>query len=129
MARPYKPSIFQRVEAMPIMTVFVLILILFMYLSPEVFLRPYQYTTFLSTLPPIVLIAIGLTFIIGAGEIDLCFPAIIGFSGFVFAFIFQAGPQTVVAEFGLEFGQAFLAGARRRGGGGRCDARAVSVAC
>jgi len=104
MARPHNPSIFQRVEAMPIITVFVLILALFMYLSPEVFLRPYQYTTFLSTLPPIILIAVGLTFIIGAGEIDLCFPAIIGFSGFVFAFIFQAGPQTVVSEFGLQPG-------------------------
>ncbi|MBN8995683.1 MAG: ABC transporter permease [Rhizobiales bacterium] len=101
MARPQNPSVFQRVEAMPIITVFVLLLVLFMYLSPEVFLRPYQYTTFLSMLPPIVLIAVGLTFIIGAGEIDLCFPAIIGFSGFVFAFIFQAGPQALVAELGL----------------------------
>jgi simple sugar transport system permease protein len=104
MARPQNTPLFQRVEAMPIIIVFVLLLALFMYLAPEVFLRPYQYTTFLSTLPPIVLIAIGLTFIIGAGEIDLCFPAIIGFSGFVFAFIFQAGPQTVVAEFGLQSG-------------------------
>ena len=104
MARPQNTPLFQRVEAMPIIIVFVLLLALFMYLAPEVFLRPYQYTTFLSTLPPIVLIAIGLTFIIGAGEIDLCFPAIIGFSGFVFAFIFQAGPQAVIADFGLQPG-------------------------
>ena len=47
------------------------ILLLFMYLAPEVFLRPFQYTTFLSTLPPVMLLAIGLTFVIGAGEIDL----------------------------------------------------------
>src|SRR4029079_10624694 len=87
-----KASVFQRVEALPIILVFVLILFLFMYLAPEVFLQPFQYTTFLSTLPPLILLAIGLTFSIGAGEIDLCFPAILGFSGFVFAIIFKDGP-------------------------------------
>ena len=60
-----------------------------MYEAPEVFLRPYIYTTFLSTLPPLVLLAAGLTFVIGAGEIDLSFPAIIAFSGFVFAVLFK----------------------------------------
>ena len=60
-----------------------------MYLAPNVFLQPYQYTTFLSTLPPVILLAAGLTFVIGAGEIDLCFPAILGFSGFVFAVLFK----------------------------------------
>ena len=53
--------------------------------APQVFLAPYIYTTFLSTLPPLILLATGLTFVIGAGEIDLCFPSIIAFSGFVFA--------------------------------------------
>jgi simple sugar transport system permease protein len=104
MARPQNTTFFQSLEAMPIIIVFALLLALFMYLAPEVFLRPYQYTTFLSTLPPIILISVGLTFIIGAGEIDLCFPAIIGFSGFVFAFIFQAGPQALVTELGLQEG-------------------------
>ncbi len=92
MARQQKSSIFQRLEGLPIILVFALILILFMYLAPEVFLRPFQYTTFLSTLPPVILLAVGLTFIIGAGEIDLCFPAILGFSGFIFAVIFKEGP-------------------------------------
>ncbi len=104
MAQPQSRTILQRVEAMPIIIVFVLLLILFMYLAPEVFLRPFQYTTFLSTLPPIILLALGLTFIIGAGEIDLCFPAIIGFSGFVLSFIFQAGPQLVIDTFSLKDG-------------------------
>jgi simple sugar transport system permease protein len=95
MARQQKSSIFQRLEGLPIILVFALILILFMYLAPEVFLRPFQYTTFLSTLPPVILLAGGLTFIIGAGEIDLCFPAILGFSGFVFAVIFKEGPGLI----------------------------------
>ena len=85
----YSASLAQRIEALPIIAVFFVLLILFMYLAPNVFLQPFQYTTFLSTLPPVVLLAVGLTFIIGAGEIDLCFPAILGFSGFAFAVLFK----------------------------------------
>lgn len=101
MARQQTSSIFQRLEGLPIILVFALILLMFMYLAPEVFLRPFQYTTFLSTLPPVILLAIGLTFIIGAGEIDLCFPAILGFSGFVFAVIFKEGPGLTASLLGL----------------------------
>src|SRR5262245_49433020 len=89
MAQRSRASILQRFEALPIIVVFVLLLILFMYRAPEVFLAPYIYTTFLSTLPPLILLATGLTFVIGAGEIDLSFPSIIAFSGFVFAVLFK----------------------------------------
>jgi simple sugar transport system permease protein len=99
MARDAQSSFFQKLEGLPIFIVFLLLLILFMYLAPEVFLRPFQYTTFLSTLPPVILLAVGLTFIIGAGEIDLCFPAILGFSGFVFAVVFKEGPDWVLTTF------------------------------
>jgi simple sugar transport system permease protein len=77
------------VEGLPIILVFALLLALFMYTAPQVFLRPFIYTTFLSTLPPLILLSIGLTFVIGAGEIDLSFPSIIAFSGFVFAVLFK----------------------------------------
>src|SRR5271170_5068797 len=89
MAQRSGASILQRFEALPIIIVFALLIALFMYAAPEVFLSPYIYTTFLSTLPPLILLAVGLTFIIAAGEIDLCFPAIIAFSGFVFAVLFK----------------------------------------
>ena len=89
MAKQLTPSLIARVEGLPIILVFVMLLALFMYHAPQVFLHPNIYTTFLSTLPPLILLAIGLTFIIGAGEIDLCFPAIIAFSGFVFAVLFK----------------------------------------
>src|SRR5579863_3122622 len=82
-------SILRRIEGLPIIAVFALMLGLFMYTAPTVFLQPFIYTTFLSTLPPLVLLAVGLTFVIGAGEIDLSFPAIIAFSGFVFAVLFK----------------------------------------
>ena len=89
MGAPRLYSMIHRVEGLPIILVFLVLLALFMYTAPEVFLAPYIYTTFLSTLPPLVLLAIGLTFVIGAGEIDLCFPAIISFSGFIFAVLFK----------------------------------------
>ena len=89
MAQRSGESILQRFEALPIIIVFALLLLLFMYRAPEVFLAPYIYTTFLSTLPPLILLATGLTFVIGGGEIDLSFPSIIAFSGFVFAVLFK----------------------------------------
>ena len=93
----------RRIEGLPIIVVFVLLLSLFMTTAPQVFLAPFIYTTFLSTLPPLILLAIGLTFVIGAGEIDLSFPAIIGFAGFVFALLFkeyQLGWIAVLAGLG-----------------------------
>ena len=89
MAQRHGASDILRIEAGPIMIVFALLIALFMWGAPEVFLRPYIYMTFLTTLPPLILLAAGLTFVIGAGEIDLCFPAIIAFSGFVFAVLFK----------------------------------------
>ena len=96
MAQRSGASILQRFEALPIIIVFVLLLILFMYRAPEVFLAPYIYTTFLSTLPPLILLATGLTFVIGAGEIDLSFPSIIAFSGFLFAVTMKEGSDWFV---------------------------------
>jgi len=99
-ARHSSIPITRRFEGLPIIVVFVVLLAVFMYQAPQVFLAPFIYTTFLSTLPPLILLAIGLTFVIGAGEIDLSFPSIIGFSGFVFAVLFkeyQLGWLAVIA--------------------------------
>jgi simple sugar transport system permease protein len=88
-ARRPPPPFTSRFEGLPIILVFVLLLGLFMYTAPQVFLAPFIYTTFLSTLPPLIILAIGLAFVIAAGEIDLSFPSIIAFSGFVFALLFK----------------------------------------
>jgi simple sugar transport system permease protein len=84
-----RPSLFARTEGLPIIVVFALLLALFMYTAPQVFLHPQIYTTLLSTAPPLILLATGLTFVIGAGEIDLSFPSVIAFSGYVFAVLFK----------------------------------------
>ena len=88
MASSTKPSLMQRVEALPIIIVFALLILLFMYTAPA-FRTPTMYITYLSFLPPLILLGVGLTFVIGAGEIDLCFPSIIAFSGFLFAVLFK----------------------------------------
>jgi simple sugar transport system permease protein len=89
MALKALPRRWPRIEGLPIIFVFALILLLFMIEAPSVFLAPNIYTTLLSTAPPLIVLATGLTFVIGAGEIDLSFPAVISFSGFVFALLFK----------------------------------------
>ena len=88
MAQPSRKAWLQT-EGLPIILVFALILGLFMYTAPSVFLAPQIYTTLLSTAPPLILLALGLTFVVAAGEIDLSFPAVIALSGFVFAVLFK----------------------------------------
>ncbi len=103
----------RRIEGLPIIVVFAVLLGLVMYTAPTVFLAPFIYTTFLSTLPPLILLAIGLTFVIGAGEIDLSFPAVIGFAGFVFAIFFKEydlGWLAVVAGLAAGIGVGFING-------------------
>lgn len=65
-----------------------LIFILFMITSPDVFLSPRIYRSFLSTVPFVGVMALGLTLVLAMGEIDLSFPAVMALSGFVFASIF-----------------------------------------
>ncbi len=45
--------------------------------------------SFLQTVPPVLVCALGLTLVITAGEIDLSFPAVVALSGFVFAWVFK----------------------------------------
>src|SRR3954454_22084177 len=53
--------------------------------APQVFLGYRIYLSFLSTVPPVLLLALGLTLIVAAGEIDLSFPSVIAFSGYLLA--------------------------------------------
>lgn len=62
---------------------------LFMVLSPQTFLHGRIYISFASTIPFSMLLAVGLTFCIMAGELDLSFPSVMAVSGLAFAAIFQ----------------------------------------
>ena len=89
MAQESGESFSQRFEALQLSSVvYALLLALFMYGSGSV-PRPHIYTTFTSTLPPLILLATGLTFVMRAGEIEVCSFPRSSPSGFVFAVLFK----------------------------------------
>lgn len=73
------------------------IFVLFMITSPEVFLRGRIYQSFLSTVPFIGFMALGLTFVLAMGEIDLSFPSVMALSGFIFTITFQTTNSVILA--------------------------------
>jgi simple sugar transport system permease protein len=75
----------QRIEGLPIIAVFLGLVAIFIVAAPEVFLGHLIYLSFLTTVPPVLLLALGLTLVIAAGEIDLSFPSVIAFSGYLLA--------------------------------------------
>jgi simple sugar transport system permease protein len=75
-----------KLEGLPIILVFCALIGVFIAFAPRVFLRWPIYDSFLVTIPPLLILSLGLTLVIAAGEIDLSFPAVIQFSGFLFAF-------------------------------------------
>jgi simple sugar transport system permease protein len=68
-----------------ILGVFVGIFLFFIIGSPTVFTRFDIYYSFMSTIPFSGIMALAATFVVVSGEIDLSFPSIMGFSGWVFA--------------------------------------------
>jgi simple sugar transport system permease protein len=74
-----------KLEGLPIILVFVILVGFFMIASPQVFLGWPIYLSFLTTVPPMLVLAIGLTLVVAAGEIDLSFPSTLAFSGFLFS--------------------------------------------
>lgn len=75
-----------RVEGLPIIAVLLALTGLFMAAAPQVFLGPRIYLSFLTTVPPVLILALGLTLVITAGEIDLSFPSVVAFSGYLLAY-------------------------------------------
>ena len=78
-----------RIEGLPIIVVFLALVACFIGASPEVFLHLPIYYSFLTTVPPVLVLGLGLTFVIAAGEIDLSFPSVIAFSGYVLAMLYK----------------------------------------
>jgi len=78
-----------KIEGLPTILVFVTLYIVFIFAAPDVFTKPAIYLSFLETIPPLLIVGLGLTLVITAGEIDLSFPAVIAFAGFVFAWSYQ----------------------------------------
>jgi simple sugar transport system permease protein len=90
-------SLLARVEGLPIIGVLLVLIAVFMLAAPQVFLGYRIYMSFLATVPPQLILALGLTLVIASGEIDLSFPSVIAFSGFLFAWAFKTYELTWLA--------------------------------
>ena len=102
-----------KIEGLPVAIVLGVLVVAFMITAPDVFLKWRIYMSFLQTVAPPLILALGLTFVITAGEIDLSFPATVAFSGYVFTYCFKhfsgSMDATLAAAGGL--GLALIAGA------------------
>jgi simple sugar transport system permease protein len=78
-----------RIEGLPVAAVLALLYGVLIFAAPRVFTGYRIYMSFLQTVPPILVCALGLTLVITAGEIDLSFPAVVALSGFIFAWVFK----------------------------------------
>jgi simple sugar transport system permease protein len=78
-----------KIEGLPVIGVLALLYGIFLITAPNVFTKPLIYMSFLQTIPPALVLGLGLTFIVTAGEIDLSFPAAVALAGFAFAWIFK----------------------------------------
>lgn len=82
-------AFFGRIEGLPIALVLVALYIAFIVTAPQVFSGYRIYMSFLQTVPPMLVLALGLTLVITAGEIDLSFASVVAFSGFIFSWIYK----------------------------------------
>jgi simple sugar transport system permease protein len=78
-----------KLEGLPIAMVLAVMYVVFIFTAPTVFTGYRIYMSFFQTVPPMLVLAVGLTFIITAGEIDLSFPAVVALAGFVFTWWFK----------------------------------------
>jgi simple sugar transport system permease protein len=82
-------AILGRIEGLPVAAVLVVLYAIFIITAPTVFSGYRIYMSFLQTVPPVLVCALGLTLVVTAGEMDLSFPAVVALSGFVFAWVFK----------------------------------------
>ncbi len=73
------------------LVVFLLMLAIFFVANTRVFSTWGLYVSVMTTLPVALFMVVPLVFVVTAGEIDLSFPAIFGFSSLAFAVVVQAG--------------------------------------
>mgnify|MGYP000350474891 CR=1 FL=1 len=77
--------------------VFIVMMGIFIVANPQVFLSWPLYSSVLVTLPVALFLVVPLVFVVTVGEIDLSFPATMGFAAWVFALLVQAGINPFLA--------------------------------
>ena len=90
-----------RLEGFAIAMVLVALYLALIIAAPSVFTHPLIYISFLETIPPTLIAALGLTLVITAGEIDLSFPAVVSLSGFALSWAWKTFDPAYGAWIGL----------------------------
>jgi simple sugar transport system permease protein len=80
-----------------IITLLVVLYVVFIIRSPQTYLSFNIYRSFMISIPFFGLMAMAATFIVTLGEIDLSFPSIAGFSGWVFTASYAATESFMIA--------------------------------
>jgi len=87
---PLRGFILDNRAALGTLAVFVVMMAIFLVANPVVFTTWNLYSSVLTTLPVALFCVVPLVFVVTAGEIDLSFPATMGFASWVFALLVQA---------------------------------------
>ncbi len=90
-----------KIEGLPIAIVAIVEFAALMLAAPTVFTKWGIWASFLETVPPTLIIGLGLTLVITAGEIDLSFPAVIALSGLAFSWAYRTFDPAVGAWLGI----------------------------
>jgi simple sugar transport system permease protein len=96
-----------------ILSVFLALWIIFIVSAPKTFLAPQIYSAFMSSIPLFAIMAIPLTIVVIAKEIDLSFPSIMGMGmvAFYFTYTYTAFIGNATIQVFLAIIAALLAGA------------------
>ena len=90
-----------RLEGFAIAMVLLVLYLALIIAAPTVFTHSLIYISFLETVPPTLIAALGLTLVITAGEIDLSFPAVVSLSGFALSWGWKTFDPTYGAWIGI----------------------------
>jgi ribose/xylose/arabinose/galactoside ABC-type transport system permease subunit len=96
-SRPIRRFLLNNRAALGTLVVFVVMMAIFIVANPRVFMAWPLYNSILVTLPVALFLVVPLVFVVTVGEIDLSFPATMGFAAWVFALLVQAGYDPFLA--------------------------------
>ncbi|HET7716586.1 MAG TPA: ABC transporter permease [Bauldia sp.] len=96
-SRPLRRFVLNNRAALGTLLVFAVMMLIFIIANPQVFLAWPLYSSVLVTLPVALFLVVPLVFVVTVGEIDLSFPATMGFAAWIFALLVQAGVNPFVA--------------------------------
>lgn len=95
--RPLRNLVLTNRAALGSLAVFIFMLLLFFVANPRVFSNWGLYAAVMTTLPVALFMTAPQVFVVTSGEIDLSFPATMGFASLAFAALVQAGIDPLLA--------------------------------